>query len=306
MITKESIDSEVNSLWGSYFADAMRPNQYDSKFVSLIEDAEAASESVVLESLQPWWRIFEDSIQWLANLWGILDRLVKEGEGSPLLRSTWALVGASVAHSVAVRRLVLSGLDTPARAALRSLDEHLCACIAILYQPSLAEGFQSSQEPGEANQFWYNHLNSKRLRKALNAAERSLALDAEVSRGMREWRAEEIDVFSQAIHPSYVASVLTIGTPTASDPSVHAASVFGCASAASERTLNYACKTIWYFSRLGFLMIFEQHLGCEPLISLNKEDEMQQLVVVGRDVLAAINRKYWEHDVYPKGGAGDS
>ena len=297
------IREEALAQWTSGFANALRPIQYDSNFAKLIAERERESEQIVGKHLQPWLQILEDSIQWLANLTGILDRLNTDEKLENAERSIWALVGASCAHAIAVRRLVLSGLDTPARAEVRTLDEHLCACIAFLHDRKLAEHFQQCQSKKEANQFWYKHLNTKELKKHLNAVEQAVGLEQIISSDMRAWRGNEIEWFSQAVHPSYLGAALATHTLSAADPDVTGPSFLGMASACSERTLHFACKSIWYFSRFGFMMLFNEYKSMLPVISLEKDDEMHQVVVVGRQVLQELNQKYWSYEIFPSAEA---
>ncbi len=293
------IRAEAQTEWTLAFADACRPNQYDNSFVKLISEREGEAEAIAAKHLQPWLHILEDSIQWLANLAAILDRLNEDAALDNAGRTIWAMTGASCAHAMAVRRLVLSGLDTPARAAARSLDEHLCAAIAFLHDRDLARRFQQSQSKEDAAQFWYEHLNTKALRKHLNAVERAVGLEPSVSVEMRAWRANEIDWFSQAIHPSYLGAALTTRTLSAANPDNHGPAFLGMASACSDRTLNFACRSIWYFACFGFMMLFNEHNSQPPIIQVDKEDEMHQMAVCGRYVIQRLNRKYWSHEIYP-------
>jgi hypothetical protein len=294
-----AIRAEAQTEWTLAFADACRPCLYDNSFVKLIVEREQESEAIAATHLQPWLHILEDSIQWLANLAAILDRLNADSALDNAGRAIWAMTGASCAHAMAVRRLVLSGLDAPARAEARSLDEHLCACIAFLHDRDLAKRFQQCQEKEAAANFWYDHLNTKRLRKHLNAVERAVGLEPIVSVDMRAWRANEIDWFSQAIHPSYLGAALTTRTLSAANPDSHGPAFLGMASACSDRTLNFACKSIWYFACFGFMMLFNEHNSQTPIIQLNKDDEMHQMAVCGRYVLQRLNKKYWSHEIYP-------
>jgi hypothetical protein len=289
--------------WTFGFADALRPSQYDADFAKLLSKRESEAEAIVTKHLQPWLHILEDSIQWLANLTGILDRLNTHRKLGNAERSILALVGASCAHALAVRRLVLSGLDTPARAEARALDEHLCACIAFLHDRGLAERFQQCQSKEDVGQFWYENLNTKALKKHLNAVERTVGLEQIISSDMRAWRGNEIEWFSQAVHPSYLGAALTTHTLSVADPDKTGASFLGMASACSERTLHFACKSVWYFSRFGFMMLFNEHKDMPPVISLEQDDKMHQVVVVGRDVLQNLNHKYWSHEIFPSAEA---
>lgn len=293
------IRAESLSEWESGFADACRPSQYDAGFAEFLAAREREAETVVVKHLQPWLQLLEDSIQWLANLAAILDRLNNDGALNNAERAIWVMTGASCAHAMAVRRLVLSGLDTPARAAARTLDEHLCACIAFLHDRALAERFQQCQTKEDAAQFWYKSLGTKALRKHLNAVELTVGLEPIVSVEMRAWRSNEIDWFSQAIHPSYLGAALATRTLSAEDPAEQGPAFLGLASACSDRTLNFACKSIWYFACFGFMLLFNEHNSHPAVIRVDKEDEMHQLAIVGRYVIQRLNRRYWSHEIYP-------
>ena len=166
MDSKE-IKKEAKELYENYFASVKHDTQYDYEFEQLISQQEKQAEQEVIEFLQPWFQILEESIQWLANLIAILDRLLVYSDVSNAHRAAWSLVGASCAHSLAIRRLVLSGLDSSARTILRSLDEHLIACIVLLHDRDMAEMFHNAQDIDDANRFWYEKLRTKALSKRL-------------------------------------------------------------------------------------------------------------------------------------------
>ncbi len=297
------IKKETKDLYDGYFASVNRECQYDDRFEQLINKQENQAKRDVIGYLQPWVQILEESIQWLANLTAIFDRLISDKAVSNAHRTAWSLIGASCLHSVAIRRLVLSGLDFSAKAILRSLDEHLTACVVLLHDRDMAEMFQTAQDADDANRLWYEKLRTKNLTKRLNQIERDLGFDQEASREMREWRQEEIKIQSQSLHPTYLSSALGVNPICASDQERWKSSILGGASALSERTLNYACKAIWYFSRIGFLFLFNEYNGKPPYIKLRRDDEMHQMVVIGRDVLSTLNLKYWDYECYP--GKGD-
>jgi len=300
-MSNKNIIIESKDLWDRYFSDAKRESQYDEEFKKFLDDIRRKEEEKAQNLLQPWLHIYEDCIQWLVNIWGILSRMVDEGEGeNALLLSAWSLISSSCNHAISVRLLVKSGLDNPARGAVRALDEHLCACIAILNQPDLANGFHGCQNDEDSSRFWYDNFNTKKLRKHLNAVERSLGVEQHVSWEFREWRENELNYFSQTIHPTFLSGVLATRAVDVEDPNLMVPAVFGCLTAASERTLKHACKSLWYFSCFGFLLLFNEHAGKKPLITLDKEDEMHQMAVVGRKVVQELNFKYWEFTKYPE------
>lgn len=293
---EETFRKESAELWEKYFREVNREPLYDHKFCEFLDNVRKEEEDKSSKVLQPWLRLFEDSIQWLANLWGILHReFESDADKSKLFLSTWSLITASLNHAISVRLLVISGLDNPARGAVRALDEYLCTCMAILNQPELAEGFQQAQSPDEASQFWYENFNTRKLRKHLNSIERGVGLEGHISYEFREWREGELNSFSQTVHPTYLAGCMVAGLTTVEDVDLVGPGIFGKLSASSERTLHHACKTIWYFSRFGFMILFNEHNGLKPPIEFDKEDEMHQMAIIGRDVIQKLNLKYWEY-----------
>jgi hypothetical protein len=294
------IKEESEAYWTEYFQSAQRECQYGRNFQNFLDTIRSEQEKKASDHLQPWLQILEDSIQWLANIWGILSRKMEAANNDAYLLSAWSLLSNACNLAVSARLLVISGLDNSARGVVRALDEHLCVCIVILNMPELAKGFQASQFHEDASQFWYDNFNTKRLRKHLNSVERDLGVEAHVSKEFRQWRDEELSYFSQSIHPTFLSGVMAANAIDIENTDIVSVAVLGKLTAGSERTLAYACHSMWYFSRFGFLMLFNEHKGKKPLIQLEKEDEMHQMAVIGRDVLQKLNMKYWEHTNYPE------
>ena len=106
----------------------------------------------------------------------------------------------------------------------------------------------------------------------------------------------------KAIYPSFITSTLTVRTFLVPMPGSLSVSIFGKGSAGYERTLNCACKTIWYFSRLEFLLFFNEPEAHKPITELKKEDEMRRVVVIGCDVIKTLNVTYLYYQINSKIG----
>ncbi len=289
-----SIKNEINELWNHFIKKAQIESPYDNDFKKTILEGEKKAEKEVIAKLDPWLLILEEGIQWLANLNATLDVALKENGGNDDLRVPWALTGAACVQSVAIRRLVLSGLDSPARTILRSLDEHLMVCIVTLANKELRKGFSVPDSPEEARVFWHKQLSSKKIQSHLDEIEKTIGFDAKTRTEFNEFRKQEKAINSLAVHPSYVASALTAMPICLDESETLKPGILGCASELSVRTLDYASKAIWYFSRVGFLLLFEPFSGQAPLFRLNFQDEMNQVVVIGREIFSKLVIKYWE------------
>jgi len=291
-----STKNEIIELWDYYTKKAQIKSPYDNEFDETILEYEKEAEKTVVERLNPWLQILEEGIQWLANLNATLDVALKESEGDNYLRVPWALTGAACVQSVAIRRLVLSGLDSPARTILRSLDEHLIVCIVTLANKELRKEFFKPDSPEESRTLWHKELTSRKIESHLNEVEKTIGFDSETQKSFSDFRKQEKAINSLAVHPSYVTSALSAMPICLDENGTHKPGILGCASELSIRTLDYACKAIWYFSRIGFLLLFESYSHQPPLFSLNPKDEMNQVVLIGREILSKLVIKYWEHD----------
>lgn len=299
-----NIKSYANGEWAQAFLTAERETQYDENFFISHNNREKEIENEVSESMQPWLHILEDSIQWLANITLLLSEKNRTGQLTTSQQSIWALIGASCTHSLAVRRLILSGLDSPARVTARTLDEHLCACIAFLHDEKLASKFHECETDEETADFWFKNLNTKALRKHLNAVERSFGMPQNLSDEMGNWRQEELATFSLAVHPSYIGAALTTYTQSPGREE-YGLAFLGKASSFSERTLKFSCKRIWYFSCFGFKMLCSEHNSRPPIVNIEKENELHQMALIGAHVLQKLNAKYWDYQIDDYKGNSD-
>jgi uncharacterized coiled-coil protein SlyX len=292
----DSIKPEIDKLWDLYAEKARIKSPHDNEFNKTITEFEKKAEKTVVKKLNPWLQILEEGVQWLANLNATLDIALKENKDDKSLRVPWALVGAACTQSVAIRRLVLSGLDSPARSILRSLDEHFMVCIVTLAERELRNGFFKPDSPEEARVFWHKELTSKKIESRIIEIEKTIGFDEETIEEFNEFRKQEKAINSLAVHPSYATSALTAMPICLDELDYNKPGILGCASELSIRTMDYACKSIWYFSMVGFLLLFEPYLNKPPLFRLNPKDEMSQVVVIGREIISKLVIKYWEYD----------
>ena len=111
---------------------------------------------------------------------------------------------------------------------------------------------------------------------------------------LTEWRRQEYEVMSQSSHLSYLASTMTCLPELIDREEQYGIGIFGRASANSHRTVSYAARMIWYFSRVSYNKIIGSVNSKDSLLTVNKEDENHQSIVIGAEVLSAITLKYWK------------
>ncbi|MBM4295112.1 MAG: hypothetical protein FJ126_09465 [Deltaproteobacteria bacterium] len=296
------IQKEISQLWDEAFAELSEKSDeiaWDRNFLKLLNKSEKEAKKEAVKNLEPWISILNEGIQWLAQLHVALS-LARTGdfEKDKAILVPFALVGSACAHSVAIRRLILSGLDASAKMLLRTLIETLNVCIAVIDDIELANNFMAAQDFEIAKKFWNQELSSKKLDGILAKIEKKINLEEEVVRDLKAWRKETLSLCSQYVHPSYVASLFAAEPPSVLSPYHHTPGIFGKTSITSLRTLPEVCKAIWYFSRIGIdvLMKFAKKQGEGAPVWQVFQGDNGRAFIVGREIYSKIMLRYWDHE----------
>lgn len=286
------IEKEILELWRTYYADAWRKPPERQEFSDLCREIEGKSKEQALIHLQPGLAIFEFGLEWLTYL-----HVALSGEDDDIQKPApflvcWTLVGSAVSFGLSIRSLCLSGFDTPARALLRTYVEALLLCLATLHDKSLAEAYQAAQDDADVKTFWHTLASPKNLHRRIMEIEKTRGLEPNIVNDMSAWRRGEYEVLAQSAHLSYVAGCLTVRPPLIDRDDQHGMGILGQASASSLRTISYAARTTWYFSRFCFNAVFG-HTSDMGLLILDKDNDFHQRLVIGRDVLSELTKRHW-------------
>lgn len=290
----KAIETEIDELWAECFADAQRTPISRGEWKEAQSELLEANKSKALEGLQPWLAIFEFGLDWLGQVHLALNNENGIGPRSPGFRVPWALVGASSAFGWEIRNACVAGFDTPARALLRTFVESLFLCLAVLYDKPLGEAYQRAESDEQVVDFWHTHASPKSLHKRIIKIEESVGFSDDLIADLTEYRRREYEVMSQSSHLSYLAASMTCLPATIEDEGIFQVGIFGRTSASSHRTLSYGAMTAWYFSRLAVNKIIGSDNSDNALLTLDKEDENHQAIVIGRDVLSTIVLRHWD------------
>lgn len=243
------IRREIRSIWNLMAAD-VDVMKWDD-LATLFSAVERETSGDVRLFLEPWWSLFAVAIAWLSNLYLACD---EANARSPAEQARVMLVGTTTAYTVAVRRLILSGLDAPARAVLRSLAELIYITVALLADDTLAKEYQREKTWEEERRFWRRNLTGGALEQRLANFEASRGVDETLRAELAQTRTHLNRWLSQFVHPSYVAGFLASLPRSARDPTQAAMGVFGHCSIGSYHTLKHATELLWYFGAVGFFM----------------------------------------------------
>jgi hypothetical protein len=291
MLREPSIYDEIEEHWRAVFADMNRDPPPRDGFSELLLEAESEARVTSRTAFQPHLAIFEFGLEFLAYVHIALSS-TGLGPSNEQTRAAWALTGSAVSFGVSIRSLVISGLDTPARALLRTYVEALLLCTAVLHDRALGEAYVAADTDTQIKGFWHSTASPKRLHERIIAIEKKTGFDKETIDAMTNWRRDEYEILSQSSHLSYIAAALTTLGLKHGDKKVFAPAMFGLASAHSPRTIFYAAATTWYFSRLSNRVLLGKKAE-ECAIVLDRENEWHQRMVAARDTLSDVMLKHW-------------
>ena len=224
-----------------------------------------------------WIGILEQCIQWLAQFQDTLGHAITGPDAIERLVVPYAILGASIAQAVAIRRLSLGGLDISARSLLRTLLESLDLANLTIFDSEAEQDFLQADTQEGARTFWNKYtrkqLDNKTGRKqsrADQALEAMLAMsghdDDYIRRAVGHHEAQ-LNLVSQTVHVSLHAALFATKS-LSSDALRLLPGRFGVSSAFSELTLAQASKWIWQFSRIVHPLLIaplegERQFPCE-------------------------------------------
>lgn len=250
---RRRLNREVKSLWETWL-----PN--DPELVAL-GDAFANSNSIfnkhernitrnAYSMLEPYIVAFEQCILYLfvSSLW-TTHRIENDRSLAPIA----LLIGAACNFAVSIRRLVLSGLDAPARALLRPFLDHLLACIVLINDDALRHAFTTADDFESAKKFWLKNLTHDKIVAKISETLTNYGLNDEYKKELFDYLQQERQMQSQVIHPGNVgAGASVVDYNDSGDPELM---LLGKASSNSERTLCSASFFVHLFSVISLLAL---------------------------------------------------
>jgi hypothetical protein len=288
-----NIHDKIEEHWRAVYADMHREPPPRNGFHEMLLELETEARGTTTDGLQPQLGIFEFGLEWLAYVHVALGKRDELGPAHEDARAAWALIGAAVSFGLSIRSLCMNGFDTPGRALLRTYVETLFLCIALLHDRSLAKAYIAAEDDAQVKNFWHRSASPKNLHERIIMIEKRLGLEDAVVQSLAQWRQGEYEMLSQSSHLSYLAAVLTAVCPKLGEGETYAPGILGLASDHSLRTISYAARSTWYFSRMSNSQLLGKD-SSQSLIVLDKENEWHQRMVAGRDTLSAVILEHWE------------
>jgi hypothetical protein len=211
-------------------------------------------------------------------------------------RAFLPLLGSITSQLVAIRRLVVAGLDFPAKQICRGLLEHVDVGVRMTLDETALDTFLANPEVHGAQRFWQfiRRRQTKgggrsHLRDSLFEASRRLGLTEHANKEWQDFREGEEAILNACIHPSLVAyQMATIGDDF--DPNDNKIMSwlpnFGLASSFSARTLQYAILSGFDYVMFGWTP--DYGAGNEKLLGNELTQIAYNHVYQGRGILQIL------------------
>jgi hypothetical protein len=204
--------------------------------------------------LENWIAILDEFISRFLSLNNCINLMIRRE--SPYLeefRIFFPLLGSILTQFLAVRRLIMAGLDTAAKQNLRVLVEYIDVSVHLNCNRELISEFRKTEDLEEANRFWHNYIKAGRSRKTYDERSRMSMEEFGTWDWWVEFRKEEERVLGASIHPSLAASQMTL-LPEFDSENTGLPGYFGVIKSLSIRTIKYSV-----FSTIPYLLF-----GYEP------------------------------------------
>lgn len=273
--------------------------QFDGDFILEVEPLAAEIELEARETLRgrfpEYLYRYNFALEWMTWLWLALET---DEKTAPPSSSTFAYVTLSVQainEVLAIRRLVESGLDVPARVVLRSLVERLFTIILLAARPQLVAEFVAAEDLDVDRRFWSKYLRPNKLLRELSKIEREInpQFPPELAEELRVWREGALNHLSKYVHPSYGASVVNYCPDVVRRPS-GLPGLLGAPSTGRIIVLEETVRWIWHFALFIPEALALPRPEGMPGYVFRKDKQADQRVLVGRQVLTMLVLTHWD------------
>ncbi len=284
---EENISRVIHEAWKRAGVDTEAPGLGMSELLELADQNFRESTPIALNN---WLLVFDECGAWFANLAILLMfSLIVAPSGDIQLRRVLACVIGNISSQIiAIRKLVLSGLDVQAKQLLRILIENIDVSLLIAQDKDALGDFELTIDELSSNDFWHKHISKGKIRTKIHS-KLGEVIGRDAYREFEQYFKQEEQILGMAIHPSLGAAQMAcfprlVGGHE-SDP--FSFGFLGGVSAFSERTLSYAVfYTIFYLS-YGYVPKNIEASGYDDAVQKGI-DELQDRVDRGKIALGHI------------------
>ncbi len=246
-MTADAIRREILDVWVEVKNSGF-PNADRVDVVQQVKRAEMVATSEAEQYRYLWLTLTDESLHFFLLLHRFVEENVEKvseerGRSAVAFRS---LVVRMCALTVAVRRLVVTGLEDAARSVMRSWLETLDLAIVVLADDEFARRY-SAEVDYDANEFWKAEIGYGRLNKRLNLVLDKAQMTPEQKERSLGNRKLVKNKLSESVHSSLPSAMFSEVIPSISSPGFYNRSILGHISATSPNLLSLIVENAYEF-----------------------------------------------------------
>jgi hypothetical protein len=258
-------------------------------------ELEASQRNVLAhhDLLQPYLAIVDESIHFLVHLFEFAFEQRKRGIGDPGLT---VLLGRLTNLCAAIRVLLASGFDQPARPLVRTLLESLDVATVVVVDPEFAAKFTSVTDDAMSmneQEFWKSQVAFGRIHKRVDEIIGAVGLSEHERAWYRQQRRTFNDWLSGPTHASAVSASLSTLTPSLDLPGILVVAPFGALSTHTPQLLDDIGKELFRFGAVMMRIALSQDCP-EPFASASKSSIGWQSVLAAYLTMQQVVEHHWD------------
>jgi|GEM_PF-2835679 len=253
-----TIDEEILKTWRKYVGKKhQKASRLDVK--KSIAKAERHAKKDAAELLGLWLALLDEALHLLL----ILHKFTRESRESAKEKSSPAfimLLSRACMLVVAIRKLVISGLEGAARPIGRSLMETIDLAIATLADDELGNIYFPDTIPVNHNEFWKKNVAWGKIDKRILDILNQLTLSEEQKQRIeiaRNWGKEYL---SEDVHSSSTSAFRAWFVPSLRHPGKLSGSLVGHVSLHSPQLLSWVIYVVYYFIAIVIRLLISDKL----------------------------------------------
>lgn len=247
---RQGVQQEIHDVW----TEIRDKNFSDADRIDIAQEMERAELMAALDTRQHlylWLALTDEALHFLLSVYRFSEENVEKvhEESVRIAVAFRSLLARMCALTVAVRRLVVAGLEDAARPVMRSWLETLDLLIVVLADEDFAVRYSSAihNEEYDANEFWkteigYGRLN-RRLIRALDRAE----MTAEQKESFLKDQKLIKRKMSESVHSSLPSAMFSEVVPSLSRLGFYNRSILGHVSVHSPDLLSIVIERVHQF-----------------------------------------------------------
>ncbi len=273
----ESVQEEINRYWQAW-KDRGFPKAEHVNVESFLADAERKAVQDSTAYLGLHLALIDEAMHFLLILYVFTDEHRKSISYDKAPSACFLLLLCRIfSLTVAIRKLIVTGLDDAARPLIRSLLETTDLAVVTLVDEEFAKNYTCVESDLDEDDFWKKNVGYGKIEQRVKQIMTNAGLGDDELASYLEGRKCSKKWLSPDVHACFSSAISAYGRPPITDPGAIALSVLGSVSIYSFSLLGIVIAEIYHF---GWVVVRHTTLEVKPLSFCGTvPEEIQQSLV---------------------------